>query len=359
MIKRELEKNRAMSRANEGPLIEATRILVLLAVLGLTAFVVGIAQDTKPATSENQQTPGEKLKDSGDSQDIEKLVVDTNLTTVLMTATDRNGQFITTLKPEDLSVSEDGVKQKITLFERETERPLLLALVFDTSGSQASTLSEQKRVAHAFLESLFHADKDKIAIVSFAGEAILQQSFTREISKVNEVIERVKINQFKSPAISSGTATYDSLFLTIRRIFGATQSDARRALIVLTDGIDTTSRLRPEDAVNGAVYANTIVYGIGIGEEFNVNENAIEMVTTGTGGRAFFPRNNKDLRVAFDSIAQELRSQYLIGYQPTNNVRDGKRRTVRIELNDSSPKAEKLRLAYRGHYYVKKEATAK
>src|SRR6266487_435549 len=107
--------------------------------------------------------------------DLDTVVVDTDLTTILMTAIDKAGRFVTTVKREDIRILEDDVPQQIKLFERETEQPLSLALMFDTSGSQARTLPKQKDVARVFLSTIFRPARDKVAVVSFAGAAILQQ----------------------------------------------------------------------------------------------------------------------------------------------------------------------------------------
>jgi Ca-activated chloride channel family protein len=277
------------------------------------------------------------------AQDLETIVVDSELTTILMTATDNRGGFITTLKPEDIRVLEDKVPQRIEVFERETERPLSLALVFDVSGSQARSLPYQKVAARIFLNSIVRPGQDKVAVISFSNETMLQQNFVSELAPVENAIDRLQIGD--------GTSLYDTIFLTCLKVFKNTAPDARRAIILLTDAGDTTSRLQAKDAVNGAVYANTIVYGIGIGN--GVSEMSLNYLAHHTGGRSFLPRTALELQWAFKQIEQELRSQYLIAYRSTNKAHDGKRRSLSVEVVNEDVAKEKVKLAYRDHYFVR------
>jgi Ca-activated chloride channel family protein len=308
-------------------------------------------------------------------QDSEVEVVETNLTTILMTATDKKGRLLTDLKSEDISVFEDGVEQQVSLFERETQRPLSLALVFDVSASQTRTLPDQKEVAGLFLRSVFRPATDRATIISFAGNVALQQPFTSDLARLDEAIAHVGENAPASRAtrnapaptdaqtgappirISGGTAIYDALFLTCFKVLMKSQPNARRAVILLSDGLDNDSRLSPRDAVNGAAYANAVFYGIGIGGRL-VNEEALRYVSEETGGHAFFPADEDELREAFKRIERELRSQYLVAYTPTNKTRDGRRREVRIEIVNPLLVKDKVKLAYRGYYYVRKSAKA-
>jgi VWFA-related protein len=300
-----------------------------------------------------------------DDSEIE--VVETNLTTILMTATDRKGRLVTTLKAEDVRVFEDDVAQRVTTFERQTERPLSLAIVFDTSGSQARTLPDQKTAARLFLRSIFRPDRDRAAIVSFSGGALLQQSFTNDLDALEAAVERVDVPNPRgqgaqpgvvlTPVPSSGTAIYDALFITCYKVLTKAQPNTRRAVILLTDGLDNGSRLRPRDAINAAAYANAVVYGIGVGGI--IDEDALSSVAEETAGRAFFPANEGELRSAFARIEEELRSQYFLAYTPTNRARDGKRRNVRVEIADPRIVKDKTKLAYRRYYYVRKAGAAR
>lgn len=313
-----------------------------------------------PATQEQSPRPAAS-QESQDDSEVE--VVETNLTTVLMTATDKKGRLVTTLRAEDVRVFEDGVAQRVTTFERQTGRPLSLALVFDTSGSQARTLPDQKIAARLFLRSIFRPDRDRAAVVSFSGGALLQQSFTNDLARLEDAVERVGTTQLPpanaapARATGGGTAVYDALFLTCYKVLTKAQPNTRRAVILLTDGLDNGSRLQPRDAINAAAYANAVVYCLGVGSR--IDEDALSSVAEETAGRAFFPADEGELRSAFARIEEELRSQYLVAYTPTNKSHDGRRRDVRVEIANRQMARDKVKLAYRRYYYVRKSGAAR
>ena len=319
---------------------------VLIAILAACLMFIG------PSYSQSQSKPAETSTKSpaGSDQDFETIVTDSTLTTIMMTASDKKGRLITTLKSEDISVVEDGVPQRIEVFERETERPLSLAFVFDVSSSQIPTLGYQKKAASLFLKNIIRPGQDRVAVISFASETTLEQTLTGDPAVVEQAIDRLQP--------SGGTAMYDAVFLTCLKVFRNTPGTNRRAIILLTDGGDTMSKLRPDQAVNGAVYTNTIVYGIGIGIGPGMNEQSLSHLTNLTGGRTFLPFSEKELNVVFQQIEQELRAQYVIAYRPTNKAQDGKQRNIKIRITNPAIAREKLKLAYRDHYFVKNRRPA-
>jgi VWFA-related protein len=309
--------------------------------------------------------------------EVEK--IDTDLAILLMTAMNKNKQFVTTLQPDDLRVLEDDVPQQITVFERETARPLVLAIVLDQSGSQEESLPKQKEAVNLFLNTIFRPDKDQAMVISFAGTTLLRQPLTSDIAKIRQAVERVEVAALpkESPAVGAnasdvtddnyltlaqrlrGTALYDSVFIVSRLLAQQTSATSRRAIILLTDGEDTTSRLVISDAIKAASYANTAIYAIGIGNRHSfIYKDALDRLSEETGGRAFYPKHENDLTVAFNQIEQELRSQYVIGYAPTNRARDGKFRQVRIEITNRALAKEKLKLQYRKGYFAKRSDKA-
>jgi VWFA-related protein len=140
-------------------------------------------------------------------------------------------------------------------------------------------------------------------------------------------------------------------------VLGRSYSQRRRAIILLTDGQDTSSRLSRETAINEAIEAETVVYAIGIGDKKydGINKKVLDEVTEKTGGRAFYPKKSTDLTSAFQEIEQELRSQYLIAYTSTNKQHDGKFRSMKIEITNPTLAKEKLNLRYRPGYFAKKD----
>jgi VWFA-related protein len=134
------------------------------------------------------------------------------------------------------------------------------------------------------------------------------------------------------------------------------QDQRRRAIVLLTDGLDTSSRLTRNNAINEALAAETVVYAIGIGDSKGegVNKGAVREIAERTGGRAFFPKKTDDLQSAFAEIEKELRTQYLIAYSSTNKKRDGAYRKISVEIANPALKDEKLEVRHRPGYFAKK-----
>jgi len=134
------------------------------------------------------------------------------------------------------------------------------------------------------------------------------------------------------------------------------QVQRRRAIVLLTDGLDTTSRLRRIDAIEAVLGAEAIVYVIGIGDSKGegVNKPALKEIAERTGGRAFFPKKEGDLDAAFTEIEQELRTQYLIAYSSTNKRRDGTYRKINVEITNPDLRKEKLVVRHRPGYFAKR-----
>jgi Ca-activated chloride channel homolog len=308
------------------------------------------------------------------SQDVDVIRTETDLTNLLFSATDKNNRYITTLQQSDVRVLEDGVPQTLFTFQRETDRPLAIAFLIDVSGSEERTLPDEKGAARTFVENIIRSDKDEAAVVPFEGYAHLEQPLTRNVIGIYHALEGVEVAYPSylgaAPAmggITSGpgtvappregsTAIWDSIGVTCKEVMSRSLGQRRRAIILLTDGYDTSSRLLRREAVDRAIASETIVYAIGIGDkkQDGVDHNALKDVAERTGGRAFFPKKQEDMKVAFAEIEQELRSQYLVAYSSTNKKRDGSFRKMSIEL--TGPGSSQLKLRYRPGYFAKRSA---
>jgi VWFA-related protein len=320
-----------------------------------------------------QATPTPKPPDNAPQtvDDDEIVVVKTDLTNVLFTAQDKDRRFFSQLKQEDVRVFEDDKPQEIFTFSRQTDLPLSLALLIDTSGSMERTLPAEKEMATEFVNAVIRPSKDEVAVVSFTGEATLEQGMTGNLQRARRAIEKV---EFMPPAgyVSGGiigpgsppingnsragsTAIWDAIYVTADEILSDTSDKTRRAIILLTDGVDSSSRWKRDEALDRAVKADAAIYCIGIGDEFQygVDEGTLKKVADKTGGRAYFPRSEEDLRRAFVQIQEELRSQYLLAYSPTNKNRDGSFRRIRLEIANQQLAKDKLKLTYRQGYYAK------
>jgi VWFA-related protein len=272
-------------------------------------------------------------------------------------------------------VLEDGVPQSLFTFQRETDRPLSIAFLIDVSISEERTLPDEKAAARTFIERVIRSEKDQAAIIPFEGYAHVEQPLTRDILRIYRALEGVDIAfpayTGTAPAlggITSGpgtiappregsTAIWESVALTSRFVLGRSFSQRRRAIILLTDGHDTSSRITLNNAIDQAIQAETVVYVIGIGDKKyeGVKRDSLNEVAEKTGGRAFFPKKDTDLAAAFQEIEQELRSQYLLAYSSTNKARDGKFRTMTLEITNPDLARDKLKLRYRPGYFAKKE----
>ena len=262
------------------------------------------------ATSVFAQTPV-------DQDDV--IRTETDVTNLPFTVIDQQRRFITTVRAEDLRVFEDGVQQQLFTFQRETDRPLSIAFLIDVSISQQYTLAEEKAAARGFIEKAIRSNKDQLAIIPFTGLAFLELGMTRDILSVYRVLQQIDVAipayqgagrpltgiptgpGMMAPPDEGTTAIWDAVALTSNQVLSRTQDQRRRAIILLTDGLDTSSRLRRSDAIDRVLGAEAIVYAIGIGDRKGegVNKGVLRELAERTGGRAFFPKKEGELQIRF------------------------------------------------------------
>ncbi|MDX6445816.1 MAG: hypothetical protein QOH71_2890 [Blastocatellia bacterium] len=357
-------------------LLIAIAISVVFACASLAQSSAESLNSSRPRRTEDipQATPTPPKKEDDVTLGSDEVVrVDTSLTNVFFTAADKQKRFISNLKREDVRVLEDGAPQEIFTFQQSAELPLTLAVLIDCSGSEERTLPEEKAAARSFLESIMRPAKDEAAIVSFTGEVTLEQGLTGNVARLRRAIDQV---EFVPPSgyigggvvvggtppisgtqqtLAGSTAIWDAIWATSNELLTASAEHQRRAIILLTDGEDTISQVRMQEAIERALKVDALIYAIGIGDryQFGINEGALKKITESTGGRAYFPRNERDLRDAFAQIEHELREQYLIAYSPSNKTRDGSYRRVTIEVVSPELRKDNLRLTYRPGYFAK------
>lgn len=309
---------------------------------------------------------------SDDDDDVVR--VNTDVTNLPITAVDKQRRFVTTLAETDIRVLEDGVPQKLFTFQRETDRPLAIAFLIDVSVSQQFTLGDEKAAARGFIEKAIQSKKDRVAIIPFTGLAFLEQPMTRELLSVYRVLQTVEIAipayqgagrpllgiptgpGLPAPPDEGTTAIWDAVALTASQVLGPTEAQRRRAIILLTDGLDTSSRVKRSYAIEQVLGAEAVVYAIGIGDRKaeGVNKGAIRELAEQTGGRAFFPKKPGDLEAAFTEIENELRTQYLIAYSSTNKKRDGSYRRISVEITNPEFKKMGLQVRHRPGYFARR-----
>lgn len=310
------------------------------------------------------------LSQTVDQDDV--IRVETDVTNLPFTATDKQHQFVTTLRAEDVRVLEDGVPQTLFTFQRETDRPVAIAFLIDVSFSQESTLPAEKAAVRTFIEKVVQSNKDQVALIPFTGFAYLELPFTRDLLNVYRVLQTIEVaapNYLGSgrplTGIASGpgrpgppdpasTAIWDAVTVTSNYIAANAAGSRRRAIILLSDGINTSGMLNQKEAINRVLAAEGVVYTIGVGSERDgLDRNALRDLAERTGGRAFFPNKKFDLDATFAEIERELRTQYLIAYSSTNKKRDGSYRKIAIELTNPELKKEKLEIRHRPGYFAK------
>jgi len=372
--------------------IVTMRLLAAMMMLASLTFYVAInlradAQTTRSRTAPQQKpiprpTPTPPSSSGTQSTttatppapdtDEEVVRVSTDLTNILFTAVDKDQHFVTALRREDVRVLEDGRPQSVSTFQRETDLPLSIAILIDTSESQTVVLPDEKAAARAFLDAVMRPEKDQSAIITFTGKTTIEANLTNDKNVLRRAIDRVapglsqeniaRYEADEEPLTfeedpTGYTNIWDTIYSTADEVLSKTPERTRRAIILLSDGDDTRSRRKKQEAIDRAIKANVVVYSIGIRDEDFPNGkmrvNELIKLSDATGGRAFFPRPVSDLSSAFAQIEQELRSQYLVAYTPTNKTFNGAFRQVRIEIVNPELRKQKLRLLYRQGYYAR------
>lgn len=275
--------------------------------------------------------------------------VNVDVVNVFCNVKDKHGALIPDLKKDDFEISEDGKPQTLKYFASEANQPLTLGLLVDTSGSQQRVLPLEKEAAGQFLEQVIRPN-DVAFVINFDVDVNLDQDFTNNKRDLRRSIDATQINTgggngplpglgqgpFPSVGTPRGTLLYDAVYLAANEKLS--REVGRKAMILLTDGEDQGSRVRIQDAIEAAQRADAICYviliadrgfygGMGYSGDSEMHKLAEE-----TGGRVIDVSNKADkLRQAFDQIAAELRTQYLLGYTPTNQNRDGTFRKISIK----------------------------
>ena len=273
------------------------------------------------------------------SQDQDTLKVSVDLVNVPFSVTDRHGRFVSGLTAKDFTVEEDGRRQQIRNFARENELPLTIAMLVDTSPSVRPVFEEEKTTANAFLESILRP-KDLALVIGFDRSVTLVQDYTENIKLLKRAIDELETG--------GGTSVYDAVYLACKEKLGS--EAGRKAIILISDGEDTTSKVKFNEALFSAHTSDTIIYAISnsfrsglfpYGRSRRTGSGGGDIGTlrkfsTETGGATFVVSNQNTFSKIFEQIAQELRSQYSLGYNSTNPVRDGKFRQIKIIPRDSS-----------------------
>ncbi len=244
-------------------------------------------------------------------------VSEVNRVLLWVTVTDKQDRLVTDLTRDQFRVFEDGVEQQILEFYPE-DRPLTIAILIDSSGSMQDSLGEVHRAASAFVDTL--RAEDRACVIDFDEHVFLIEDFTGDKEALKKAIT--------STEALGATALYDALHAAFRKLRDA---EGRRAVVLLSDGEDTQSRLSYPRVLEEAKSHPVIIYGIGLGA---ADRRVIRELSEVTGGRAFFVDKAEELAGVYERIAEELRRQLYVTYSTSNTVWDGRWIEVRVEVKD-------------------------
>ena len=277
-------------------------------------------------------------------QDAPIFKVDVQLVRLLATVKDTAGNLVGTLEAKDFAVSDNGVQQEIAVFEHNTAQPLSVTILLDTSGSTAKDLKYETASVLKFLNALVREGnpRDAVSLYTFNYDVTLIHAFTRGLSQLE--------NSLKFLRAEGGTSLYDAVYLAANPLRAR---EGRHVFVAITDGGDTTSAKKYQDALDAAQKADAVFYPVVVVPITNDagrntgGEHALETLAAGTGGRPFYPSVGAELDRVFAEILRDLRTQYLVGYYPHGVATDGKFHTVHLEL----PRRPDLRVSTRAGYY--------
>lgn len=312
----------------------------------LTLAAAGIiAASANGQSQSKQQTP----------QSDQTLKSQVTVVNVFATVRDKHHGIISDLTEKDFKILEDGQEQKVAFFSRERNLPMTLGILIDTSGSMDRILNAEQDAASQFLQRVMRKN-DEAMVISFDLDVNLLADFTQDTRVLERAIRRTVINAPAAgiggtvgtiPTQGGGTNLYDAVYLAAHDELAS--EAGRKAIILLTDAEDTGSRLRIQDAVEAAQRADTVIHVLLLRDFMatsGVGPGVANKMASETGGRVIDVHNNKTLEKAFDEIAEELSSQYVLGYYPTNEKRDGTFRKIQVEVVSRSDAKVTARKGY-------------
>ena len=289
------------------------------------------AQAATPSAGQQPPTPNVTSQASEpDTNDPYRIVIRVNEVNLIFTVTDKHGRFITGLQRENFGLLDDGrPPEQVLRFEQQTNLPLRVGIMLDTSSSIRQRFQFEQDSAVEFLLQIMHRN-DRAFVEGFDIETDVAQGFTNNIDLLNQGIRKLRPG--------GGTALYDALYKTCRdqMLTLKEQTAVRRALILVSDGNDNYSRAQQSDAIKMCQRAQTIVYTIStnVSPSKDKGDDVLKTISEATGGVAFFPIKIEDVAIGFHNIQEELRSQYSLVYRPANFKQDGSFRTIYLQALD-------------------------
>jgi len=323
------------------------RIPAFLLTLVLAAPSVWAQAPAAPAAPATPPEPAQ----AAPAQPNQSIRTDVNLVDVLFTVVDRKNKMVSDLSQGNFTVFDDGKPQEIRFFSQQTDLPLRVGLLLDTSNSIRQRLQFEQEAAIDFLFNVIRRGKDEAVLVTIDDQPEVIQDFTGDMDMLRNAIQRQRAG--------GATALYDAIFQTCTQLLQHapltnTSNDVRRVLVVISDGEDTLSHHSRGEALEIAQRAGIVIYTISSNTDWIVTDQetkastsfdrkfekgpgdkVLEQFAEDSGGRAFFPYRVDDLAQSFAQIGNELRSQYSLAYTlPNGQLTDGKFHSIRIAVGE-------------------------
>src|SRR4030095_12945882 len=303
-------------------------LVVFASLFGLAAV-----DAQQPKTQPKQ---GDKKKPADDKQEpVNPGQITTINVTLPVTVTDKNNRFMTELKQTDFEIIEDKTPQAIISFNPLSNLPIDVAMLMDTSNSVTPQLKFERDAAYSFLETVLKYRQDRALFATFDSQVELHQDLTNRLDLLTKAIDKVKAQ--------GGTRVYDAIWSVCEeKMMSAATTGRRRVMVIITDGEDTESERTLQEAMEIAQRSETSIsvistksggfFGVQAGTVDRKEDKELKRLAEDTGGRAFFTAEVIELEKSLTQITRELRNQYMIAYEPTNNNYDGKERRIEVKL---------------------------
>ena len=304
---------------------------LVVAILLVSSLGAGRAQ-TRPAQPANPSEDNPQAR----------IILDVTRVNLLFTVTDKRGRFVTDLTKDDFSVREGKNVQKILEFTAESDLPLRLAILVDSSNSIRDRFRFIQETAIEFLTSVMRPQQDKAAVISFDTAAELQADLSSDVESQVRAIRQLRAG--------GGTSLYDAIFFASRDklMLDQPRHKFRRAMVILSDGEDNQSRYTRDQALEMAQKADVVIYTIStnITRIQTDGDKVLKYLSSETGGMTFFPFKVEDLSQSFENIANEMRHQYNLLYRPEPMKTDGSFQAVELKVTTRSNLVVRARKGY-------------
>lgn len=313
------------------------------------------------AQGQKQPPPPPPPEDAG-----QVIKVDVDLVNLYFSVRDKRGGYISTLAKDDLEFFEDGKRQELKVFSRETDQAITVGLLVDVSRSQESLIEEERRASFRFFSQVLRK-KDLAFIISFGADTELLQDLTNSLALLQQGLGQLRLNAgagggptpstIPIPTGMRGTVLYEAVWLAAQDVLR--KEVGRKALVIITDGVDVGSRIKIEKAIEEAHRSDVIIYPILFEDPRYTSwqyggysgEGSMKRMAEETGGRVFRVDRRNSLEDIYKVIQEELRTQYAAAYTPTNPAKDGTFRRVEIRPRNRDYKAQ-----VRKGYYAPKDS---